>query len=123
MPYLTPTVLPEPASERGLKMRKRCTYLISLLGSLTILPWLATPTLADTHYVSKTGSNTPPYTSWATATDTVIRAIEVADEGDTVRVGAGSYTCDSVSLKRRMSFLGSGGTAHSFNTWAHLIGS
>jgi parallel beta-helix repeat protein len=47
--------------------------------------------LADTHYVSKTGTNVYPYTSWATAADSIQKGINAASYGDTVRVGAGSY--------------------------------
>jgi parallel beta-helix repeat protein len=46
---------------------------------------------ADTHYVSKTGSGVYPYTSWATAADSIQKGINAASAGDTVRVGAGTY--------------------------------
>jgi parallel beta-helix repeat protein len=47
--------------------------------------------LADTHYVSKTGTDEYPYTSWATAADSTQKGINAASAGDTVRVGAGTY--------------------------------
>ncbi|MCJ7578833.1 MAG: right-handed parallel beta-helix repeat-containing protein [candidate division Zixibacteria bacterium] len=46
---------------------------------------------SDTHYVSKTGSDTYPYTSWAAAADSIQKGINAASAGDTVRVGAGTY--------------------------------
>jgi parallel beta-helix repeat protein len=48
-------------------------------------------TFAVTHYVSKTGSDEYPYTSWATAADSIQKGINAASYGDTVRVGSGTY--------------------------------
>jgi len=47
--------------------------------------------LADTHYVSKAGTHQYPYTSWATAADSIQKGINAASYGDTVMVGPGSY--------------------------------
>ncbi|MFH1336896.1 MAG: hypothetical protein ABII96_10305, partial [Candidatus Zixiibacteriota bacterium] len=47
--------------------------------------------LAETHYVSKSGSDEYPYTSWATAADSIQKGINAASSGDTVRVGSGTY--------------------------------
>jgi hypothetical protein len=62
---------------------------------------------ANTHYVSQTGSSTYPYTSWATAADSIGKAVAAADIWDTVRVGSGTYREDVV-LKKGLSFIGSG---------------
>ena len=62
---------------------------------------------SDTHYVSKTGSSIPPYDSWATAADSIWKAIDVADFWDTVRVGSGTYK-ENVVLKTGHSLIGAG---------------
>jgi parallel beta-helix repeat protein len=63
--------------------------------------------LADTHYVSKTGSDTYPYTSWATAARTIQNGINAASAGDTVRVGAGTYR-ELVTMIPGIVLLGAG---------------
>jgi len=62
---------------------------------------------SDTHYVSKTGTNVDPYTSWETAADSIKKAIAAADFWDTVRVGSGTYK-ENVVLKKGISFIGAG---------------
>ena len=42
-------------------------------------------------YVSKTGSSTPPYTSWETASDSIQKCINICVDGDTVIVANGVY--------------------------------
>ncbi|MBK7497929.1 MAG: hypothetical protein IPI19_02200 [Ignavibacteriales bacterium] len=37
-------------------------------------------------YVSKTGTSTPPYTSWQTAADSIQKCINICVDGDTVYV-------------------------------------
>jgi parallel beta-helix repeat protein len=66
-------------------MRRVLFFLILIVVLKTCDGW------ADTHYVSKTGSDEYPYTSWATAADSIQKGINAASAGDTVRVGAGTY--------------------------------
>src|SRR5690554_3318102 len=46
---------------------------------------------ATIRYVSKTGSSTPPYTTWETAADSIQKAIDICLPGDTVLVANGIY--------------------------------
>jgi hypothetical protein len=46
---------------------------------------------AETHYVSLSGGNIPPYTNWATAAVRIQDAVSVASSGSVVLVAAGTY--------------------------------
>ncbi len=46
---------------------------------------------ADYHYASHEGSNEYPYTSWETAANLIQDAVDAAEGGDTIYVGAGDY--------------------------------
>ena len=67
----------------------------------------ALPLLATTHYVSHTGSGTPPFDSWATATDSIGEAVAACSGGDTVRVAAGEWH-ELVVLPDSVALIGSG---------------
>lgn len=62
---------------------------------------------AEIRFVSKSGSSSPPYTSWATAADSLQKAVDICNFGDTVYVGNGVYK-EKVVLKKGISFFGSG---------------
>jgi parallel beta-helix repeat protein len=79
------------------------TLLFILLFELSIFNF----SFSNTHYVSKTGSSIPPYTSWETAADSIWKGIDAASSGDTVRVGAGTYY-EGVVLKQNIALLGAG---------------
>jgi len=85
------------------RLQKLATF-VACLAFLAMPPSL----LADTHYVSNTGSNTYPYDSWATATDSILLAVDAAAEWDTVRLAAGTYTADTIGLKKGLAFIGAG---------------
>jgi hypothetical protein len=61
---------------------------------------------AQIRYVSKTGSATPPYTSWATASDSIQKCIEICNDGDTVIVGNGVYK-ESIIINAEITLIGS----------------
>ncbi len=69
------------------------------------MAWI--PAYPDTHYVSRTGSDTPPYDSWETASLSIQAAIEVASEGDTVLIGPGIFS-QKILLKTGLTLSGSG---------------
>ncbi|NWF87963.1 MAG: T9SS type A sorting domain-containing protein [Ignavibacteriaceae bacterium] len=62
---------------------------------------------ATIRYVSKTGSNTPPYTSWLTASDSIQKCINICQSGDTVYVANGVYK-EKIVMIPGLSLIGSG---------------
>ncbi len=62
---------------------------------------------ATIRYVSKTGSSTPPYTSWATASDSIQKCIDICEYGDTIYVANGVYK-EKIVMIPGLSLIGSG---------------
>jgi len=76
---------------------------------LTIL-WLIAyclPLTATVRYVSHEGSNTPPYTTWETAADSIMSAINISIFGDTIYVANGVYE-EQVIMIPGLTLIGSG---------------
>ena len=65
--------------------------LLTICAVITLLLAVSDLAQADTHYVDPGGSNTPPYTTLATAAHSIQGAIDVAVSGSTVIVEAGNY--------------------------------
>jgi hypothetical protein len=63
--------------------------------------------LADYHYASHEGSNEYPYTSWATAADSIQKALNAASAGDTVYVDTGVFV-ENVFLRDSIALIGKG---------------
>lgn len=61
---------------------------------------------ATVRYVSKTGTSTPPYTSWETASDSIQKCINICVDGDTVVVANGTYR-ESLVINVVLTLLGS----------------
>jgi len=61
---------------------------------------------ATVRYVSKTGSSTPPYTSWAAASDSIQKCINICQNGDTVYVANGVYK-ETLIINKEISLIGS----------------
>jgi hypothetical protein len=62
---------------------------------------------ATIRYVSHEGSNTPPYTSWETAADSIMSAINISVFGDTIYVANGVYE-EKVVMIAGLSLIGAG---------------
>ncbi len=64
-------------------------------------------TFAEIRYVSKSGSNEAPYTSWMTASNEIQNCVNYSSFGDTIYVGAGTYI-ESLVMKGDLSLIGAG---------------
>ena len=62
---------------------------------------------ATVRYVSKTGTSTPPYTSWETAADSIQKCINICSFGDTVYVAIGVYQ-ERIDMIPGLSLIGAG---------------
>ena len=80
-------------------------YFFLLLLSFYILN--PTFSIATVRYVSKTGTSTPPYTSWATAADSIQKCINICSFGDTIYVANGVYK-EQVVMIPGLSLIGAG---------------
>jgi hypothetical protein len=78
-----------------------------LLIILSLLFLTGTISKATVRYVSKTGSSTPPYTSWATAADSIQKCINICVFGDTIYVANGVYE-EQVVMIPGLSLIGAG---------------
>jgi hypothetical protein len=80
-------------------IRIKTVYLLILLITL--------PLHSEIRYVSKTGAAQPPYTSWATASDSIQKCISLSSFGDTICVGNGTYI-EQIFMINGLSLIGSG---------------
>jgi len=62
-----------------------------ILNIILVLFLFSITTTAAIRYVSKTGSSTPPFTSWETASDSIQKCINICVFGDTIIVANGRY--------------------------------
>jgi hypothetical protein len=61
---------------------------------------------ATIRYVSKTGTSTPPYTSWESAADSIQKCINICVDGDTIYVANGVYK-ENLVINTAISLIGS----------------
>ncbi|HRP93082.1 MAG TPA: right-handed parallel beta-helix repeat-containing protein, partial [Ignavibacteriaceae bacterium] len=62
---------------------------------------------ATVRYVSKTGTSTPPYTTWETSADSIQKCINICVAGDTIYVANGVYK-EQVVMIPGLSLIGGG---------------
>jgi hypothetical protein len=62
---------------------------------------------ATIRYVSHEGSSTPPYTTWETAADSIMSAINISVSGDTIYVANGVYE-EQIIMIPGLSLIGAG---------------
>ncbi|OQA65275.1 MAG: hypothetical protein B6D44_06660 [Ignavibacteriales bacterium UTCHB2] len=79
-------------------------YFFSLL--LSFLIFNCSLLIGTVRYVSKTGSSTPPYTSWETASDSIQKCINLCVDGDTIYVANGVYK-ENLVINTAISLIGS----------------
>lgn len=61
--------------------------------------------LGVTRYVSKSGSNTPPFTSWESASNTIQSAIDISNHGDVIVIDIGFYE-EAINITSRLTIIG-----------------
>lgn len=79
-------------------------YFLFLFLTLTIIH--QTSSIATVRYVSKTGTSTPPYTTWQTAADSIQKCINICLDGDTIYVANGIYK-ENLIINTAISLIGS----------------
>jgi hypothetical protein len=82
-------------------------YYQTLLLFLFLLIAYSLQLSATIRFVSKTGSSTPPYTSWETAADSIQKCINICVFGDTIYVANGVYE-EQVVMIDGLSLIGAG---------------
>ncbi|MHC1738858.1 MAG: hypothetical protein AB9882_12710 [Ignavibacteriaceae bacterium] len=76
------------------------------IKTLFIILMLTECVFGTIRYVSKTGSSTPPYLTWETASDSIQKCINICVDGDTVIVANGVYK-ESLIINAAITFIGS----------------
>ena len=92
---------------------RRPSRTLGLQAAAVALSLLAAAVVhADTHYVSSSGADVPPYSTLTDAATSVQKSIDVAEDGDTVFVAPGTYSLASeITLAKSMVIQGIDGAA------------
>jgi hypothetical protein len=88
-------------------MKQKFFFLLLLLSLYIVNCTLTIEAQATIRYVSKTGSSQFPYTSWATAADSIQKCINICSFGDTVYVANGTYQ-EKIIMIPGLSLVGAG---------------
>jgi len=80
---------------------------INALLVITLALFFQTTLSAEIRFVSKTGSSVPPYTTWATASDSIQKCIDFSVAGDTIYVANGVYK-EKVIITKSLTVIGGG---------------
>ena len=80
---------------------------IFLLSCLSFIIFNSSFIIGTVRYVSKTGSSTPPYTTWETAADSIMECINISVFGDTIYVANGTYK-EQVVMIPGLTLIGAG---------------
>ncbi|GJQ61084.1 MAG: hypothetical protein SCALA702_01370 [Melioribacteraceae bacterium] len=80
-------------------MKKRILILLLFLFSVSYSQ--------TARFVSKSGTSIAPYLSWEAACDSIRPVIEIADDGDTIYIGAGEYI-DTLDIYKNLTIIGNG---------------
>ncbi|MBZ0200520.1 MAG: right-handed parallel beta-helix repeat-containing protein, partial [Ignavibacteriaceae bacterium] len=83
-------------------MKPKLQQIILFTLTFFLFTCAAFPT---TRFVSKTGSSVPPYTTWATASDSIQKCINICNDGDTVVVANGVYK-EYLLISKEIALLG-----------------
>jgi len=81
-------------------------FFLLLLSLYIVNCTLTTEAQATIRYVSKSGTSTPPYTNWQTASDSIQKCINICVDGDTIYVGNGVYH-ESLIVNKYLWLIGS----------------
>src|SRR3972149_5324967 len=84
-------------------MKRKGILLFTFIFTLLSFPFSE----ATIRYVSHEGSNTPPYTSWETAADSIMSAINISEFGDTIYVANGVYE-EQIIMIPGLTLIGAG---------------
>jgi hypothetical protein len=94
---------------------KKYYQTLFLLLTIILLTTYSLQLNARIRFVSKTGTSTPPYLTWETASDSIQKCINICVFGDTIYVANGVYE-EQVVMIEGLSLIGAGADSCIINT-------